>query len=628
MRLKCLAFVVMIASIAVAAEDEQPMWGGDDDSFSPSNADYLGQESTISNVTDSQAQSDEVIDTILETGRQGRNLDGFDEVYSDPSVQEALQKGDDAEARNVIRDKLCDLGLMDCSVQEKRPYYGPPPPPGYNRKPPVSPPYGVPRPMPPPGAGGNKYNGPPRKVGYAYGPGPVYQSKPQSPPLPPIYEGPNPPGPIYQGPTSPGGIFGGNVPPYKFVNGNEQFQEKFEFDSHGLQKPTIVGGVNGQSSGAASTVNIHHHYHHLDNEAGKTGPNIVKQSGPQFSSGNSLSSGEYSSNSFTSGGFSPVSAGYDFKKQQQSNSFKGGASSGFGGFTGGVNSGLGPVNSISGNGIYGVPSKPIFEPTNSLVGASGPGLYATAGSAAVSTQYGGQSSGLYNTNMDSFHSSNPDYYKKALNTNSALPNYLQSYSQALYTPQYNGQFGTNSLASNPSGAALKPQYNGPVNNQQVAQNFGQQQSTYNTGENIQQLAGSSSYQALDCVCVPYEQCPSYDIIGRKGDLILPLDPRHLETEIEALEDGAVVTDGNGTMTIVRVAKNIKLAGNATTTGTIVESVMAGNQTESDGKTKKIVKRDVGAEKQADAKADGEGVSIYFSFFLRFGVAIILSCTLF
>lgn len=601
MRLKCLAFVVMIASAAMA-EDEQPKWG--DDSFSPSSADYLAQESTISNVTDSQAQSDEVIDTILESGRHGRNLDGFDEVYSDPSVQEALQKGDDVEARNVIRDKLCDLGLMDCSVQEKRPYYGPPPPPGYNRKPPVRGPYGVPRPMPPPG--GNKYNGPPRKVGYAYGPGPVYQQKPQSPPLPPIYEGPNPPGPIYQGPTSSGGIFESNVPPYKFVNGNEQFQEKFEFDSHGLQKPIGSGIANGQSAGAASTVNIHHHYHHLDNEAGKTGPNIVKQSVPQFSSGNSLSSGEYSSNSFTSGGFSPVSAGYDFKKQQQqANSFKAGAPTGFGGFSG-VNSGSGPVNSLSGNGIYGAPSKPIFEPTNSI-GVSGPGLYATAGSAAVSTQYGGgQSAGLYNNNANSFHSSNPDFYKKALNTNSALPNYLQSYSQALYTPQYNGQFGSNSLASNANGAAaapLKPQYNGPVNNQQVGQNFGQ--STYNTGENLQNGGGgSSSYQSLDCVCVPYEQCPSYDIIGRKGDLILPLDPRHLETEIEALEDGAVVTDGNGTMTVVRVAKNVKLAGNATATGT----VMVGNQTtESDGKMKKIAKREV-SEEQADAKADGEGVS--------------------
>lgn len=44
--------------------------------------------------------------------RQGRALQGYDEVYSDPNVQEALQKGDDGEARNIIKDRLCYLGLM------------------------------------------------------------------------------------------------------------------------------------------------------------------------------------------------------------------------------------------------------------------------------------------------------------------------------------------------------------------------------------------------------------------------------------------------------------------------------------------------------------------------------------
>lgn len=55
---------------------------------------------------------DQVVDDILDSSRQGRNVDGFDEVYSDPSVQDALQKGDDGEARNVIKEKLCYLGLM------------------------------------------------------------------------------------------------------------------------------------------------------------------------------------------------------------------------------------------------------------------------------------------------------------------------------------------------------------------------------------------------------------------------------------------------------------------------------------------------------------------------------------
>lgn len=58
--------------------------------------------------------ADDLIDSILASNRQGRNLDGFDEVYSDPTVQDALQKGDDSQARNLIKDKLCTLGLMQC----------------------------------------------------------------------------------------------------------------------------------------------------------------------------------------------------------------------------------------------------------------------------------------------------------------------------------------------------------------------------------------------------------------------------------------------------------------------------------------------------------------------------------
>lgn len=58
---------------------------------------------------------DDVVDTILNSGREGKSLDGFDELYSDPNVQDVLQKGDDGEARNIIKDKLCSLGLMEAS---------------------------------------------------------------------------------------------------------------------------------------------------------------------------------------------------------------------------------------------------------------------------------------------------------------------------------------------------------------------------------------------------------------------------------------------------------------------------------------------------------------------------------
>jgi len=57
-----------------------------------------------------------VVDEILVSQRQGRALQGYDEVYSDPNVQEALQKGDDGEARNIIKDRLCYLGLMQVGI--------------------------------------------------------------------------------------------------------------------------------------------------------------------------------------------------------------------------------------------------------------------------------------------------------------------------------------------------------------------------------------------------------------------------------------------------------------------------------------------------------------------------------
>lgn len=61
---------------------------------------------------------EKVVDDILTSTRQGRALDGYDEVYSDPNVQEALQDGDDSKARNLIKDRLCFLGLMQVSIEE------------------------------------------------------------------------------------------------------------------------------------------------------------------------------------------------------------------------------------------------------------------------------------------------------------------------------------------------------------------------------------------------------------------------------------------------------------------------------------------------------------------------------
>lgn len=234
--------------------------------------------------------ADELIDSILASNRQGRNLDGFDEVYSDPTVQNALQMGDDSQARNLIKEKLCTLGLMQCEgatgsdIDHKNAFLRPSeliyaqPPPNVPYRGPNRPPtkiiYGAPRPMPP---GLIKHQssppfGPPRKVGYASGP--VYSS--------PSFISSSPPsgfggsgasfssGPIYQ--SKPPGTIIDSPPPYKFdTHGGEHILSNEEFHALGLAadhvpvKAAINDGITGSAS---NSVNIHHHYHHIDGANG------------------------------------------------------------------------------------------------------------------------------------------------------------------------------------------------------------------------------------------------------------------------------------------------------------------------------------------------------------------------
>lgn len=115
-----IAFGAMFLCL-VAAEENGWAWGNKDETtpikqeFEPEpSASGLVEQTAQLNTT----QAEQIIDHILVSNRQGRNVDGFDEVYSDPSVQDALQKGDDAEARNLIKDRLCSLGLMQVNTSE------------------------------------------------------------------------------------------------------------------------------------------------------------------------------------------------------------------------------------------------------------------------------------------------------------------------------------------------------------------------------------------------------------------------------------------------------------------------------------------------------------------------------
>lgn len=69
--------------------------------------------------------------------------------------------------------------------------------------------------------------------------------------------------------------------------------------------------------------------------------------------------------------------------------------------------------------------------------------------------------------------------------------------------------------------------------------------------------GLERNENFDCVCVPYDQCPSADLPGKRDDLYLAIDPRNLKSNIEAASEDRVITDGNGTMTVVRVPKAAK-----------------------------------------------------------------------
>lgn len=480
--------------------------------------------------TDGNATAvDEIVETILSSGREGRVLSGFDELLNDPSVSEAIQKQDDVAARNVIKDKLCDLGLSSCDYEDiegKRPYLrpqdliyaqpvairpvgkpipsipyqhgsrGPPPPPRGG-----SGPYGPPRPMPPPRKVG--YEGPPQSFGPPKGP--FYSGPPSSGPGP-IYSN-NEPG-VYYGskPPGPGPIFEGpEPPPYNF----EGFtQNKFQ-SIQTVEKPAVL-------ESPANTVqqHVHHHYHHNDETATK----VVQVPIPVATSGltSTLISNELNSQSFSAsnGGFSPI--GNDLNAAHSSN---------------GLHTNVrGPVYPVNG-------PKPIYE-GGSAFANQGPATFSGSTGSGSGAGFQSGSGGLYSNQAGSYHSFNSDLYKKELNANGPLQT-------------------------------------GGLSNYAGGQNY------YNNFQG-QETARQENF---DCVCVPVEQCPAHDIIGRKDDgHFLAVDPRNTGTNIEALADEAVITDGNGTQTVVRVTKDTK------------------NATAAEDEPKKISKRDV-SEKQAESKSD-------------------------
>ncbi|OAD60737.1 Serine proteinase stubble, partial [Eufriesea mexicana] len=217
-----------------------------------------------------------VVDEILVSNRQGRNIEGFDQIYEDPEVKNALQLGNDTIARTYIRDKLCSLGLMNCENPEgRRPYYSPhrgiyPQDIIYAQpvtiKPvgrplpaiPVKRPYGSTRPGPP--SSGFISSGPPPEVIYGVGGAPHPPSFASTPGLIGSYPPFKKPGPP---PFSSKPVYEGAIVNEGFEFGSSQFIDKKQI----ALRPSVGSDAVQQ--------HVHHHYHHGDSTPSSGGPSFI-----------------------------------------------------------------------------------------------------------------------------------------------------------------------------------------------------------------------------------------------------------------------------------------------------------------------------------------------------------------
>lgn len=510
MKLKVLQCTILVVLLNYVSCDESSMRQGrilNSDGNNRKNYDttieqqYI-QEYSNQAINATEASADDVIEEIINSNRQGRNIEGLEDVYSDSNIKEALDAGNEIEARNLIRDKLCDLGLMQCDELIPKRY-----------------PTRVIYTQPPPGAAIYPSNRPPPSQFNSIQQSPQY--RPTPPPPPSVVKG----GQIY-GPPKPMPFPPNQQPPRKigfahselntFESNSNKFSDFYESDPHSsgikfgyTEKPTIV--VNQQQgkrevNGPVQNHHVHHHYVHVDGtSAGGAGlidgtkTVLVNTPISEYSTVNSgyQATGLYGSASNTNSGFTPVSSSFEYK---------------------GVNSG-------STQPLYQNP-KPVYEGSQ-YASASNFNKYTQVTGPAVYTE---GTNGIYSNggNQQSFHSSAPDFYKKELNLNGNRGNGLSSAGYAsqqqnyLNTQKYQQQ---NSLYSK-NQYSIDGQYQGFESNRQ---------------------------DQFDCVCVPFDQCPAHDVVGRRDDLILPLDPRNLPTEIEA-ENNTTSVASNSTIDTTEVKK--------------------------------------------------------------------------
>ncbi|KPJ16833.1 Serine proteinase stubble [Papilio machaon] len=471
MRLSLSSCLLLSITIAVVAAEWS--WGNEKNTEAEEQKEKSTELLEGEHLTVAQDKSLETNETVLDgivdeliNGKQGRSLGGFDEVYGDPTIKEALDSGDDTEARNLIKDRLCTLGLIQCEegeTQEKRTY--------------VSPDdliYAQPVDIKPIGkpVASIPIRGPPR----AYGPPkPMpYPSRPQK--LPPKRIG-----------------YGGNIRPgfsdkYGLSGSNYQFSQNSgvynAHESNFVTKPPIYANegpyafenskptynkipANVQTGVKTDIVQQHVHHHYVHSDAEKDPKVIIKPVAiPVGSVGHlgsqnfahessdviTASGGDYSS--ITSGGFKPMTGNYP---------------------------------------LY---TKPVYE-SDTVYGSQYGHTNVNKGSANIASQslpnqYANNvfDDQKYSNSLGNYASQNTEFYKKELHVGSANNLYNQ----------------------------------GPAT-------FGQ-----SNQQNYQQSYHEPKAQGFDCVCVNYDQCPSQEIIGRRDDLYLPIDPRNKGSEIAALTE--------------------------------------------------------------------------------------------
>ncbi|KMQ96879.1 serine proteinase stubble [Lasius niger] len=477
------------------------------------NANIQSGASGVAEVLNEQS-IESIIDNILVSNRQGRNLEGYEEIYSDPEVKNALQLGNDTIARTYIRDKLCSLGLMNCEDTEgRRPYYSPhrdiyPHDVIYAQpvtiKPvgrplpaiPVKRPYGPAKPVPLPPSFGS-----PLGPNVYPGLGPTFGRPPSGfvGPYPGPYKKPGFPPPFVSKPIYESGI---DIQP--------DFEDKF------IDKKQVVLHQSGSS---AVQQHVHHHYHHGDDNINSgIAPNPIPISSSPTLGGNGLGNYGYGNGGTYGATFNDFE---DYKK-----AFK------------------------------------IKTPASN----SGPSVSST---------------------KDSYANRYPVYEK---------PNGKQFGGSA-------GQYGANNQFPG----------NGNFDNGDYQFNNGAGDSNY----------GSTSYE--DCVCVPYDQCATINHVGRKDDLYLAIDPRNLDKDIEAESVEVVITDGNGTMSVVRVPKGIneteqiEQARNEQTKEAAETKVTKRNRRDVKHVTKKDDKQEIQERLTVDSNLDTSKLNVRPTWGVSFGL---------